>query len=79
MHSGRDAKVSPLSVAVETAAGLLASARRLPASALRLIAALLAVVILALSLVGGCAAETSAEPGRSNGAPRSSTRTCGQG
>ena len=62
MHSGRDAKVSPLSVAVETAAGLLASARRLPASALRLIAALLAVVILALSLVGGCAAEPSAEP-----------------
>jgi len=44
------------------AADIIAAARRLPVGGLRLVAALLAMAILALSLIGGCAAEPSAEP-----------------
>lgn len=62
MHSGRDAEVTPASTAAEAAARVVVAIRRLPPGALRLAAALLAMAILALSLIGGCAAEPSAEP-----------------
>lgn len=62
MHSGRDAEVPPASTAAAAATRIAVAVRRLPPSALRLVAALLAMAILALSLIGGCAAEPSAEP-----------------
>ncbi len=61
MHSGHGADAPGLSNR-GWAAEIIAAARRLPVGGLRLVAALLAVAILALSLIGGCAAEPSAEP-----------------
>src|SRR6266566_1181216 len=61
VHSGHGADAPGLSNR-GWAAEIIAAARRLPVGGLRLVAALLAVAILALSLIGGCAAEPSAEP-----------------